>query len=583
MAQYKIQSGETLSGIASKLGTSVQALASANNIIDPNRVFSGQVLNVADTTAKPINLTPTPEQNMKALGFTPSIVQPSSTSDIKNGTINPPVVPKVESPAVVDTFNTSMTSDLEAKKKSVADAYQKQLDDADRRAKEAQTSLDQLTTQYKNTLEEAKPLMEPYRQQLETTERDRLKIEQNFSENQKLTDELGTLLTDIQTSVKKEQEITGLGAIRNPRITDAKNEATARVGVIEAVMAARNNQITVAENMIDRTANAINADRQDKLNYYNTLLNFYSTQRTEAGEKLSIATSDQKNWVKAQIGTLEKQLADSETNVNYIKSLMMDPDTAQAVGQAGVKLTDSPEQVGVKLANYGYQKELTDSSNKMAEAGYKPVLLGQTVPAGAQTITTTDSKGNSKTWYTIPAGTSVNLQTFQGPGGEQYSFNPKTGETKQLTGTPTEITIGPNGEVITPAMQKAQNIIDQVKKLEESPHLNEAVGFSLQKLVPWGVSLGVEPGRASFIAELDRLKALLSVDNMKLFKGQGAISDAERKLIADMGTSLNTDATQSDFKKELARIKSAALKVTGVDLTEKSSSDTNFLDNKLTY
>lgn len=43
---YTVQSGDTLSGIASKFDTTYQTLAAINSIGDPNRIFPGQVLKV---------------------------------------------------------------------------------------------------------------------------------------------------------------------------------------------------------------------------------------------------------------------------------------------------------------------------------------------------------------------------------------------------------------------------------------------------------------------------------------------------------------------------------------------------------
>ena len=41
---YTVQSGDTLSGIAAKYGTSYQALAALNGIADPNKIYPGQIL-----------------------------------------------------------------------------------------------------------------------------------------------------------------------------------------------------------------------------------------------------------------------------------------------------------------------------------------------------------------------------------------------------------------------------------------------------------------------------------------------------------------------------------------------------------
>lgn len=47
---YRVQAGETLSGIASRLGVSTRALAAANGISDPDAVRAGQVLEVPGTS-----------------------------------------------------------------------------------------------------------------------------------------------------------------------------------------------------------------------------------------------------------------------------------------------------------------------------------------------------------------------------------------------------------------------------------------------------------------------------------------------------------------------------------------------------
>lgn len=43
---YTVQSGDTLSGIAAKFGTTYQAIAAANGILDPDRIYAGQVLTI---------------------------------------------------------------------------------------------------------------------------------------------------------------------------------------------------------------------------------------------------------------------------------------------------------------------------------------------------------------------------------------------------------------------------------------------------------------------------------------------------------------------------------------------------------
>ena len=44
--QYVVQAGDTLSSIAQKFGTTVEAIVRANNLADPNLIFVGQVLTI---------------------------------------------------------------------------------------------------------------------------------------------------------------------------------------------------------------------------------------------------------------------------------------------------------------------------------------------------------------------------------------------------------------------------------------------------------------------------------------------------------------------------------------------------------
>ena len=51
--RHTVKAGETLAGIASRNGTSVGALVSANGIANPNRIYVGQVLVIPDGSAAP--------------------------------------------------------------------------------------------------------------------------------------------------------------------------------------------------------------------------------------------------------------------------------------------------------------------------------------------------------------------------------------------------------------------------------------------------------------------------------------------------------------------------------------------------
>lgn len=63
---YVVQAGESLSGIADKLGVTVQEIVDTNNLANPDYVFSGQRLIVPGTGSAP---TPTPEVILGTTGL----------------------------------------------------------------------------------------------------------------------------------------------------------------------------------------------------------------------------------------------------------------------------------------------------------------------------------------------------------------------------------------------------------------------------------------------------------------------------------------------------------------------------------
>lgn len=299
------------------------------------------------------------------------------SSQIQATDIKPPVgyePPEPQKTSIMDSYTQSIAGTLEQQRKAIEQEIAKQREDINRKQAEAQAKFDQFTKQMEQTMEkDVQPLLQPFREDLEKAERERLFVEENFKENQQLVGELGTLLTDIQADVQRQKEVTGLSSIRQPRIQKATEEAMARVGVIEAVMSARNNQINTAFTMIDRSIGAINADRQDQLSYYESLLNFYNKQRDEEGNRILNLEKDEKDMINAQMSLLESDYNRSLENAEYIKQLMMDPGTAQIIAQSGVTLNDDPESVNAKFAEYSTRQERVNMDNQMAEQGYRMI------------------------------------------------------------------------------------------------------------------------------------------------------------------------------------------------------------------
>jgi len=239
------------------------------------------------------------------------------------------------------------------------------------------------------------------------------------------------------------QGVTGLSAIRTPRINEAIQGVTARVGVIQAVMNARSGQIAEAYRMIDRSVDAINSDRTDKLKYYDALLKFYDSEKSNETTNLTSLKGDEKKYVEAKIVLLQKDLENTQKTAEAIKTAMVDPDTAYAYAAAGVSLNDTPEQITKKLAEYAYSKEVASTSKDMATKGYQALVPGTAVPKDAEVVTITDSKGTTKTFWKKQAITGAQTEV-RNVGGRQLLIDSRTGATiadigPAPTGTPSTI------------------------------------------------------------------------------------------------------------------------------------------------
>lgn len=258
---------------------------------------------------------------------------------------------------------------------------------------ENDTRLNELKQKETVALGNVKQLTTPFREDLEKTERERLSINKNFEENQKLVDELDSLLTEGNELIKQQSEVTGLASIRNPRIQQTMNDVAARAGVIEAVINARNGQIGQAYTMIDRSVAAISADRQDQISYYETVLNLNRQDMISLDE-------DSKRIAGEQLNLAKNDLSRAQATTDYVKELLINPATAGLLGEAGVRLTDSVEQINSKLKEAEYNREVREMTNEVTLGGGSAVLNPSSVPAD-QLRSFTDSRGQVH-YYKVP-------------------------------------------------------------------------------------------------------------------------------------------------------------------------------------
>lgn len=245
------------------------------------------------------------------------------------------------------------------------------------------TEIATLQKEQKEILKEGKELTTPFREQLEKKQREKLKVNENFEANQKLTNELDSLLTESNELINIAMGRQVSGKVLDKSLSRTMADVQARAGVVEAVMSARNGQITTAERLIDRTVQAIVADRNDELSYYNTIIDLNNN-------KLIKLDTESYNLAEVSRDRAKKDVEQAEATATYVKSLMINPETAQFMADAGVSLSDGIDGIKVKMAKQAKTQEAVDTRNELINAGYDispvPVKGGISIEAGGQTI-----------------------------------------------------------------------------------------------------------------------------------------------------------------------------------------------------
>ena len=355
MAQtYKIKYGDTLSGIAKQYGTTVQALQSANNITNPNLIVSGKNLNIPTAEVSTPVTTP---------AVTPTkITTPTPITDIKP---TPKVnIPTPEAPTVYDNANTSLSVNATNIRKNIEDTYKTQQKNTQEQIDKLQKQQDKITSnlnpENRDTYDQEQRILQT---QLRTAEGASGTVEADFMKRRKITSELENLLTQSNTLLGKEKNLPLRQNVLNERTKNTLSDISARAGVLESVVSALDGNITQAHNIINQAKDTVSADWNDKTNYYNTLLELNNS-------KILNLDQESKDIAEKQVKLIETDLANVEKTTEYIKGLMTNPEQAQFIADAGVKLTDSIEEINAKMANQSKIQSINDKKNELVKDGY---------------------------------------------------------------------------------------------------------------------------------------------------------------------------------------------------------------------
>jgi len=379
------------------------------SISDPNRVINETTGQTAGGAMPSQYYNPNANFFQSGQGGNPTAAQmsaitnPINASSVSSGNTGAPTLPTPQAGNTMATNTASLTIQIEQQKVAVqaeadkrAQDYKTQIDDLKKEQADFQTQMDaglgSLNDIRKEQLERKEEVLTSGKQ----------RFDENYNENQKLIGEMSALLTTGNQLVEEMRGTTGLASIMNPRIAKTMSDVQARAGVLQAVLASRNNQMSLAQQWIGTAHTALSSIYNDQIKYYETVIGFYGDQKTDASNAILNLTQDQKGFLDAKLKLLDNDLIRLQNTKDKLSEAMMDPATASQYAMAGVTMNDSVEQIGQKLARYAYSQELSNKSNAMQKDGYSLTAI-----PGVQPFVVTDSQGNQKAWYKRGALTEV--------------------------------------------------------------------------------------------------------------------------------------------------------------------------------
>lgn len=264
MDKYTIQQGDTLSGVASKYGTTVQALQSANQISNPNLIKAGANLVI-------------PSQSVKAGNIS---------------TVTPVAVPQAPL-SNVDNFATSFNNQVTEAQGGV------------------NTAQNEVSSAQQDLLNISKQLEGKTAEQIALE--NQAGIPQVNQELLGLQNEAQRLTTEYLNAIKQREAQGGVAAVVGADQKRIQAQASSDIGLLNAQIQAKSGQLQMAQNTVDR---AIAIKYEPLLQSLETKKMFYEMNKdnlSRADKALLEAKDKQWTLQKTQI---EKQMEDEKAIQN---------------------------------------------------------------------------------------------------------------------------------------------------------------------------------------------------------------------------------------------------------------------------
>ena len=277
-----------------------------------------------------------------------------------------PNMPEPTAPNVAESFQGGLQASTEAARtnldatlKTERDAALKRQDDLN---KKQEKLVQDSNPENRATFQQEQRIVQ---NQMDAAETASASLEEDFNKRRSVVNELETVLTQGNQLIEQARGAP-ISRYRNAGVAEAMQNVQARAGVLNAVISGLDGNLNAAHSIINNTRTAVAAQWTDQLNYNKTYMDLVSS-----GQLAKNKIND--DYASTQITLAERKLSQLEATAETINNLMIDPESAQFMADAGITLNDSVEEINAKMSEQTKVQERQDVMNELKMEGYEYV------------------------------------------------------------------------------------------------------------------------------------------------------------------------------------------------------------------
>lgn len=347
-------------------------------------------------------------------------------------------------------------------------------------------------------------------------------------------------------------EIDAQNALFADKLNSAKIEGAGRIGSGTAIQARRGElgsdfgaaQTDTINQGNDQVYSSINDEKEAAIQ------NILSQARTQADKTIADKTAAKKAGLDSYVQYLGDSATRATTNAGTAAALLLtNKQTPDAL---------SSEDLDALTASYGISKDQLLSAFATAKAAKDKADAADAAKANKDAADLELTKAQ-----TTDIGTKADqaAKTFE-ENKREFGLNYALAQQKAATDAATAAAKnGATADAVQAKTDNAKTALGLIDQLKGQFGIGGAAGRALGPIN--AILPSILPSTVNFNKTQDQLVSLLSLGGASVFKGSGAVSDNERKLLQQSITKLSSNLSPDDYLAELNRLEAGLQKVAG--------------------